>query len=192
MEKLRVMVVEDEYLVLMGLSSIVKELGHSVVAEAMNGEEAVRVAQEKKPDIILMDINLPGIDGIEAANTINRKTNIPTIMITGYSDRESIRRANEASVLAYLVKPVSRRDLQPALEIAVSRFKDIEGLKKEVQQTKTELENRKTIEKAKGIIMKHKNMDEQQAFKWMQQESRNLNMKLIKLAEKVIDFNKKS
>ena len=137
------MVVEDEYLVLMGLSSIVKELGHCVVAEAMNGEEAVRIAQEKKPDIILMDINLPGIDGIETANTINKKTKIPTIMITGYSDRESISRANEASVLAYLVKPVSRRDLQPALEIAVSRFKDIEGLKKEVQQTKTELENRK-------------------------------------------------
>ncbi len=191
MEKLRVMVVEDEYLVLMGLSSIVKELGHSVVAEAMNGEEAVKIAQEKKPDIILMDINLPGIDGIEAANIINKRTNIPTIMITGYSDQESIRRANEASVLAYLVKPVSKRDVQPALEIAVSRFKEIEGLKKEVQQTKIELENRKTIEKAKGIIMKCKDMDEQQAFKWMQQESRNLNMKLIKLAEKVIDFNKK-
>ena len=191
MEKLRVMVVEDEYLVLMGLSMIVQELGHSVAAEAMNGEDAIKIAQEKKPDIILMDINLPGIDGIEAANIINRKAIIPIIMITGYSDQESIKRANEASVLAYLVKPVSRRDLQPALEIAVSRFKEIEKLKKEVQQTKVELENRKTIEKAKGIVMKHRNMDEQEAFKWMQQESRNLNIKLIRLAEKVIEFNKK-
>jgi response regulator NasT len=190
-EKLRVMVVEDEYLVLMGLSMIVQELGHSVAAEAMNGEDAIKIAQEKKPDIILMDINLPGIDGIEAANIINRKAIIPIIMITGYSDQESIKRANEASVLAYLVKPVSRRDLQPALEIAVSRFKEIEKLKKEVQQTKVELENRKTIEKAKGIVMKHRNMDEQEAFKWMQQESRNLNIKLIRLAEKVIEFNKK-
>lgn len=179
------MVVEDEYLVLMGIKTIIQELGHDVIAEAMSGEEAIRSALEFKPDIILMDINLPGIDGIQVANRLKGKANIPVIMITGYSDQELIKRASSASVLAYLVKPVSKKDLQPALEIAISRFEDIEGLRKEVRQTKIQLENRKTVEKAKGIIMKHKKMDEDEAFKWMQQKSRNLNIKLIKLAEKV-------
>lgn len=186
MKKLKVMLVDDEYLVLIGLKAIIEELGHTVVAEAMDGVEAVEKALSIRPDVILLDINIPKMDGIEVAKALLDSVRAPIIMVTGYSDKALIERANAANVLAYVVKPVCRKDLDATLEIAVSRYKDIENLEFEVKKAQKQLEDRKVIEKAKGIIMKQANIDEERAFKWMQTESRNKNMKMVDLALKVL------
>ena len=187
MNKLRIMIAEDEYLVLMGLRAMVEKIGHTVAAEAKDGKEAVELAIRWNPDLILMDINLPVLNGLQAIRKLREKVHIPAVIITGYSDQKIIDKANEVGVFGYLVKPISKKDLEPTIEIALSRFKDIKNLERQVLDTKTQLEERKTIEKAKGIIMMRKNMDENAAYLWMQQESRNHNIKLAKLADKIVN-----
>jgi len=188
MSKKRIMIVEDEYLVLMGIKTMVEQLGHVVVAEAPDGLIAFDLAIEKNPDIILMDINIPKMNGIETCKKIQEIISIPIIFITGYSDKGLIQKAKNIGVLAYLIKPVSKKDLEPAIEIAVSRHQEIVKLREEVQRTKDLIETRKTIEMAKGIIMKRKNMDEEKAYKWMQRQSCNNNIKIETLAERIIEY----
>jgi response regulator NasT len=190
MKDLKVLVAEDEYLILMGLKSNLENLGCKVVGEATNGEELVKLALEKKPDMIIADINLPVMDGLEALRRISEKVFIPTLIVSGYDDEELIDKAKNLGVLGYLIKPIDESDLKAAIEIALSRFKDIKNLKNELEVTKETLESRKLIEKAKGIIMERLRLNEEESMKFLQKKSRNSNKKLVDVAQDIIEADK--
>lgn len=183
---LRILLAEDEFLVLMGLKSNVEQLGYHVVGEATNGESAVQLAIEKEPDLIIMDINMPSLDGIEAIKKINEKLFIPSIIVSGYYDEDLIRRATEEGVLYYLTKPIDIKDLQIAINISTSRFEELQKLQHELKDTKKALEARKYIERAKGILMDRNNLKEPEAMKYLQKMSRDHNKKLVVVAREII------
>ncbi len=190
MKDLKVLIAEDEYLILMGLKSNLENLGCKVVGEATNGKELVNLALEKKPDLIIADINLPVMDGLEALKRISEKVFIPTLIVSGYDDEELIDKAKNLGVLGYLIKPIDESDLKAEIEIALSRFEDIKNLKNELEVTKETLESRKLIEKAKGIIMERLRLNEEEAMKFLQKKSRNSNKKLVDVAKEIIEADK--
>jgi response regulator NasT len=185
-EPLKILVAEDEYLCLMGLKANLEGLGYEVVGEATDGEEAVKLALDKRPDLIIMDINMPSVDGIEAIRRINNKVFIPSIIVSGYHDQELIEKASVEDIFGYLVKPVDANDLSAAIKVAMSRYKEFKRLESELKDTKLSLENRKYIERAKGILMDRKGLKEAEAMKELQQMSRNNNKKMIDLAKEII------
>lgn len=190
MKDLKVLIAEDEYLILMGLKSNLENLGCKVIGEATNGKELVKLALEKKPDLIIADINLPVMDGLEALRRISEKVFIPTLIVSGYDDEELIDRAKNLGVLGYLIKPIDESDLKAEIEIALSRFEDIKNLKNELEVTKETLESRKLIEKAKGIIMERLRLNEEESMKFLQKKSRNSNKKLVDIAKEIIEADK--
>jgi len=190
MKDLKVLVAEDEYIILMGLKSNLENLGCKVVGEATNGKELIKLALEKKPDMIIADINLPVMDGLEALRRISEKVFIPTLIVSGYDDEELIDKAKNLGVLGYLIKPIDESDLKAEIEIALSRFEDIKNLKDELEVTKETLESRKIIEKAKGIIMERLQLNEEESMKFLQKKSRNSNKKLIDVAQDIIEADK--
>jgi response regulator NasT len=186
MEALRILIADDESLRVMSLKGQLEALGHKVVAEAANGKEAVRLAQELKPDMAILDIKMPEMDGIEAAQKITEARPIPIILLTAYSERELAERAAMANVSAYLMKPVSEQDLLPAIALAVQRFKEFQSLHQEVDNLRDALETRKLVERAKGILMRRLNLTEEEAFRRMQRRSQNENKKLGEIAQAII------
>jgi response regulator NasT len=186
MESLRVLIADDESLRVMSLKGQLESLGHKVVGEASNGKEAISLARELKPDIALLDIKMPELDGIEAAKKITQERPIPIILLTAFSEKELAERAAEANVAAYLMKPVSEHDLLPAIALAVSRFKEFQSLHQEVDNLRDALETRKLVERAKGILMRRLNLTEEEAFRRMQRRSQNENKKLGEIAEAII------
>lgn len=185
-EKYNILIGEDEYLCLLGVRTIIENLGHNVVGEASDGEALVVLANAIKPDLILVDINMPKKDGIEAIKTINKNLFIPSIIISGYHDEDMIKRASEEGVLYYLVKPVDEKDLKIAINIAMSKFDEIKSLHEELDNTKKILEARKKIEHAKGILMDRMKLKEGDAMKKLQKMSRDKNIKLIDVAQQII------
>lgn len=183
---MRIIIAEDEHLCLMGLKASLMQLGHKVIGVANDGKEAVKIALEKTPDLILMDINMPLVDGIEAIKRINQKKFIPSIIVTGYYDDEVIKRVKEVGVFGYLVKPVSTKDLKGAIEITMARFEEFKKIKNDLKDTQKALEARKYIEKAKGILMEKKDLSEAKAMERLQSLSRNNNKKLVVIAKEVI------
>jgi AmiR/NasT family two-component response regulator len=186
METLRILIADDESLRVMSLKGQLETLGHKVVAEASNGKEAVRLAEELRPDLAILDIKMPEMDGIEAARQITAARPIPIILLTAYSERELAERAASANVSAYLMKPVSEQDLLPAIALAVSRFKEFQALHQEVDDLREALETRKLVERAKGILMRRLNLTEEEAFRRMQRRSQNENKKLAEIAQAII------
>lgn len=186
MHKYRILIAEDEYLVLMGLKSAVEELGHEVIGEANDGETAIRLAEELEPDLILMDVKMPNLDGVNAAYYIQKKRQVPIIIISGYAETDIVERASSEGVMGYLVKPVSRKELEPAISVAMSRFQELQRLRHAESDAKLALENRKRVEKAKGIIMERLALSEGAAMKYLQQYSRRKNQSLIATAEHII------
>lgn len=186
MESLRILIADDESLRVMSLRGQLETLGHKVVAEASNGKEAVRLAEELRPDLAILDIKMPEMDGIEAARQITAARPIPIILLTAYSERELAERAASANVSAYLMKPVSEQDLLPAIALAVSRFKEFQALHQEVDDLREALETRKLVERAKGILMRRLNLTEEEAFRRMQRRSQNENKKLAEIAQAII------
>jgi two-component system, response regulator PdtaR len=186
-KSLRILLAEDEYLVLMGIKSYVEKLGHEVVGIATDGEKAVELAIEEKPDLVIMDINMPNLDGIDAIKKINETLFIPSIIVSGYHDEKLINRATEEGVLYYLLKPVDMGDLKIAINISLSRFEEFKKLQDELNSTKNALEARKHIEKAKGILMERMNLKEAEAMKRLQQMSRDKNKKLVVIAKELIE-----
>jgi two-component system, response regulator PdtaR len=186
-KSLRILLAEDEYLVLMGIKSYVEKLGHEVVGIATDGVKAVELAIEKKPDLVIMDINMPNLDGIDAIKKINETLFIPSIIVSGYHDEKLINRATEEGVLYYLLKPVDIGDLKIAINISLSRFEEFKKLQDELNNTKNALEARKHIEKAKGILMERMNLKEAEAMKRLQQLSRDKNKKLVVIAKELIE-----
>ncbi len=183
---LRVLIADDESIRLMSLGSQLTSLGHKVVAEATRGDEAVQLAAEKKPDLAILDIKMPVMDGIEAAERITQARPIPIILLTAYSEAQLVERAARANISAYLMKPVAEDDLLPAITLALTRFKEFESLRREVADLREALEVRKVVEKAKGILMRRLDLSEEEAFKRLQKQSQDTNRKLQEVAEAIV------
>ncbi len=186
-QSLRILIAEDEFLVLMATKSYVERLGHEVVGVATDGENAVELALEKKPDLVIMDINMPNLDGIDAIRKINETLFIPSIIVSGYHDEKLINRATDEGVLYYLLKPIDIEELKIAINISQAKFEEFKKLQDELQSTKNALEARKHIEKAKGIIMDRMNLKEPEAMKRLQKMSRDKNKKLVVIAKELIE-----
>lgn len=181
-QRLKVLVVEDEGLVAAGLKRQLEGIGHQVVGLGKDGREAVALASELKPDLIIMDIRIPGIDGIEAARTILAHEAIPIVFLTAYPDQDFVRRAGEAGAMAYLLKPVNNTSLRSTIEVALARFQELDALRREVSDLKEALETRKVVEQAKGILMKRLQLSEAEAFRRLQQRSRSNRTSLKEVA----------
>lgn len=183
---LRVLIADDESIRLLSLSSQLTALGHRVVAEATRGDEAVRLAAEEKPDLAILDIKMPVMDGIEAAERITQTRPIPIILLTAYSETQLVERAARANISAYLMKPVAEEDLLPAITLAFTRFKEFQTLRQEVVDLREALEARKVIEKAKGILMRRLDLSEEDAFKRLQKQSQDSNRRLAEVAQAIV------
>jgi response regulator NasT len=181
------MIVEDETLVAMGLQDQLARLGHEVIAQAGSAAEALEQFTERQPDLVLLDVRLNGGDGIELAGACLKVRRAPMIVISAYSDAELIRRAGEAGVFGYLIKPVEQGQLAAQVEVAVQRFREGEQLRAEKEQLITSLETRKLVERAKGIFMRRLQLDEPEAHKRLQQESQKRRVSLAELAKKIIE-----
>ena len=190
MESLRILIADDETLITMSLSTMLQNIGHRMVARARTGQEAVEKAKELSPDLILMDIKMDDMDGLEASRLILAEQAIPIIILTAYSQMDLIEKADAAGVSGYLVKPVSENDLLPAITLARSRFKQLRTLEHEVGDLKGALKARKLIEQAKGILMEKEGIQEAEAFRRIQQQSRNQNIPMARLAEAIITASK--
>jgi AmiR/NasT family two-component response regulator len=178
----RILVAEDEAIIRMDLIEMLQAAGYEVVAAATNGQEAIDLAGEHRPDLAILDVKMPVLDGITAAAKIIEIA--PVLMLTAFSQRELVERARDAGVMAYVVKPFTIGDLVPAIEIAISRHQQMKSLASEVADLHDRLETRKIIDKAKGILMAALNLTEPQAFSWIQKAAmdRRLTMKEVALA----------
>ena len=181
---IRILVAEDEALIRMDLVEMLREAGYEVVAEATNGEEAIALATEHVPDLCILDVKMPVLDGISAAEKIISIA--PVLMLTAFSQRELVERARDAGVMAYVVKPFSIGDLVPAIEIAISRHTQMKSLADEVADLHERLETRKIIDRAKGILMKALNLSEPEAFSWIQRAAMDRRLTMKEVAQAVI------
>jgi len=188
--KLRVLIADDEAIRLLSLKAQLKSLDLDTVGEASNGLEAVELARELKPDLVIMDIKMPEMDGIEAAKIITVERPVPIVLLTAYGERELAGRAMEAGIFAYLIKPVSEADLLPAIMLATSRFAEFQLLRREIDDLKEALETRKLVEQAKGILMQRRRLSEADAFRLMQKQSQNENKKLVEIARAIVTADK--
>lgn len=186
MEPLRILVAEDEALTRTILRARLEKLGHQVVAEAENGVQAVEAARTHKPDAIIMDIRMPEMDGIEAARQIVGEKPTAILFLTAFSEDTLVEQASDAGALAYLMKPFRKEDLAPALEVAVRRFRQLQGQQDKIAQLEETLETRKLIERAKGILMDRHHMTEDEAFKRIHFQARNQNKKMREIAQSII------
>jgi len=180
----RILVAEDETLIRMDLVEMLTEAGYEVIAQATNGEEAISLANEHKPDLAILDVQMPVLDGISAAEKIIAI--VPVLMLTAFSQRELVDRARDAGVMAYVVKPFTISDLVPAIEIAISRHTQMRSLADEVADLHERLETRKVIDRAKGILMKALNLTEPEAFSWIQRAAMDRRITMKEVAEAVI------
>ena len=180
----RILVAEDEAIIRLDLVEMLTEAGYLVVAEATNGIEAIALAKEHKPDLAILDVKMPELDGISAAQEIIGIA--PVLMLTAFSQRELVERARDAGAMAYVVKPFSISDLVPAIEIAISRHQQLKALQLEVADLHERLETRKVIDRAKGILMQALNLTEPAAFSWIQRAAMDRRMTMKQVAQAVI------
>lgn len=180
----RILVAEDEALIRLDLVEMLTEAGYEVVAQATNGVEAIALAKEFKPDLAILDVKMPELDGISAAEQIIEFA--PVLMLTAFSQKELVERARDAGVMAYVVKPFSIGDLTPAIEIAMSRHLQMRSLRDEVSDLHERLETRKTIDRAKGILMAALNLSEPEAFSWIQRAAMDRRISMKAVAQAVI------
>jgi response regulator NasT len=184
MSNIRILVAEDEALIRMDLIEMLREAGYEVVAEAADGAQAIELAELHKPDLAILDVKMPVLDGISAAEKIISIA--PVLMLTAFSQRDLVERARDAGVMAYVVKPFSIGDLIPAIEIAISRHNQMVSLADEVADLHERLETRKLIDRAKGILMKALNLSEPEAFSWIQRAAMDRRLTMKEVAQAVI------
>jgi response regulator NasT len=183
---MRVLIAEDEALIRLDLREMLEEEGFDVVGEAADGEQAVALATQLKPDLVICDVKMPKMDGIAAAAQITEARIAPVVMLTAFSQRDLIERARDAGAMAYLVKPFQKRDLLPAIEMATSRFAEIRALEAEVTGLRERLEARKLIERAKGALMTKHGLSEPEAFRWIQRAAMDNRTSMRTVAELVL------
>ena len=183
-KKVRILVAEDETIIRLDLVEMLTEAGYEVIAQAENGAVAVELAKQHKPDLAILDVKMPEMDGITAAEQIILLA--PVLMLTAFSQRELVERARDAGVMAYVVKPFSINDLVPAIEIAISRHKQMKSLESEVADIYERLETRKVIDRAKGILMKAMNLSEPESFSWIQKTAMDRRISMKEVANVII------
>ncbi len=186
MATLKVLIADDDPIIRLDLKQMLENLGYAVVAEADDGQKAVDAARETQPDVCILDVKMPVMDGIEAVEIITEENIAPTILLTAYSDRELIDRAKSAGVFAYLVKPFKPSELPPAIEVARSRFEQNNALTKEVADLNERLAARKAVDRAKGILMKLHGLDESEAYRRIQLQSMNSRLSMREIADAII------
>ena len=185
-EKLRVVVVEDEALIRMDVVATLEEADFEVVAQGADGEEAIELATEHKPDLIVMDIKMPKLDGISAAEKI-AELKIPVVLLTAFSQSDLVSRAADAGAMAYVTKPFKPTDLLPAIQIALARHEELIALESEIADLSDRLETRKLMDRAKGILMSKMKLSEPDAFRWIQKASMDRRLSMAQVAKAVID-----
>ena len=186
-ETIRVIIAEDEALIRLDLKEMLEEEGYSVVAEVGDGQQAVDRAKELSPDLVILDIQMPVLDGLSAAEQIASARIAPVIVLTAFSQRELVERARDAGAMAYLVKPFSKNDLVPAIEVARGRFAEMSALDGEVRTLEERLETRKIIEQAKGRLMTQQGITEAEAFRWIQRTAMNQRTSMKALAQTILE-----
>jgi AmiR/NasT family two-component response regulator len=183
----RVVIAEDEALIRLDVVEMLRDGGFDVVGEAGDGEQAVRLAEEHRPDLVVMDVKMPVLDGISAAERIVRARIAPVVLLTAFSQRELVERARDAGAMAYVVKPFTAADLLPALEIAVSRHQEIAALEAEVADLADRFETRKLVDRAKGLLQQKFGMSEPDAFRWIQKTSMDKRLTMREVAAAVVN-----
>ncbi len=186
MSKIRVLIADDDPIIRLDLRQMLESLNYEVIGEAGDGKAAVELAREIKPDVCILDVKMPVMDGIEAVDIITEENIAPTILLTAYSDKELVDRAKAAGVFAYLVKPFKPSDLTPSIEVARARFEQNVQLSKEVSNLNEKLEARKLVDRAKGILMDEHKLNEQEAYRRIQIQSMNLRKTMREVAEAII------
>jgi AmiR/NasT family two-component response regulator len=183
----RVVIAEDEALIRMDLAEMLAEEGYDVVGQAGDGARAVELAEEHRPDLVILDVKMPVLDGIAAAERIARARIAPVVILTAFSQRELVDRARDAGAMAYLVKPFNRSDLVPAIEIAVGRFAEVGALESEVADLAERLATRKAIDRAKGVLQRELEISEPDAFRWIQKTAMDLRISMRQVADGVVE-----
>ena len=188
----RVLVAEDEALIRLDLVELLTEEGYRVVGQATNGEEAVAMARQLQPDLVMMDIKMPVMSGIEAAEIITDEHIAAVVMLTAFSQRDLVEQAREAGVMGYVVKPFDASDVIPAIEMAMARFAEIRDLEEEANDLSDKLESRKVIDQAKGLLQDNFDMSEAEAFRWIQKQAMDMRKPMREVAEGVIEHAKET
>nr|WP_130796664.1 response regulator [Streptomyces otsuchiensis] len=183
----RVVIAEDEALIRLDLKEMLEEEGYTVVGEAGDGQRAVELAREHRPDLVILDVKMPVMDGISAAEKIAEEQLAPVLMLTAFSQRDLVERARDAGAMAYLVKPFSKTDVVPAIEIAVSRFHELRTLSQEVTDLAERLETRKLVDRAKSVLQTQYGLTEPAAFRWVQKTSMDRRLSMRQVAEAVLE-----
>lgn len=186
MERVRIVVADDESVICMDLREMLSNLGYLVVGDAGDGKSAVNLARELRPDVVLMDVMMPDMDGIEAARILTEEHIAPVVLLTAYSQRDLIDRAKAVGVVGYLVKPIQEADLAPAIEVALARFQEFRALEKEVDDLQDQLDTRKLVDRAKGILMDSQGLTESAAFRRIQKMSMNTRKSMKEIAQAII------
>ena len=186
MKGLRVLVADDEDAVRLTLAELCRSLGHEVVAEARDGNQALELAETMAPDLVLLDIKMPGLTGLEVARAVTERRGVPVLIVTAHADEELMHEAARSGAFSYLLKPVNRERLAAAASTAIARFSDLQSLKGEVGDLKQSLEDRKLVERAKGILMRDMNVKEQEAYSWLKRTSSHHNLKIAEIARRVV------
>ena len=183
---LRVVLAEDETIIRLDLKERLEGVGYQVVGEAGDGESAVQMARELRPDVVVMDVKMPGVDGIEAARRLTKDHIAPVVLVTAHGDRELIERAGEAGVIAYVLKPIGDGDLEPAIEVALSRYRQFLEISNDASGLRDQLETRKAVERAKGLLMTRMGLSEADAYNRIQRLSMDRRKPMKAIAEAVI------
>ncbi|MFB9776724.1 ANTAR domain-containing response regulator [Brevibacterium otitidis] len=183
----RVVVAEDEAVIRLDIVEMLREVGYDVVGEAADGESAIRLAEELRPDLVVMDIKMPVLDGISAAERITKARIAPVVLLTAFSQKELVERARDAGAMAYVVKPFTAGDLVPALEIALSRHAEITALESEIADMTDRFETRKLVERAKSLLISSMGLSEPEAFRWIQKTSMDRRLTMREVAETVLE-----
>ncbi len=186
MKRKRILIADDESIILMDLREMLTNLGYLVVGEANDGQSAVNMARELRPDLVVMDIKMPDMDGIEAATVLTAEKIAPVLLLTAYSQQDLIERAKDAGVVGYLVKPFRESNLAPAIELTLARFDEFQTVRKEADDLKEALETRKVVDRAKGILMDSQGLTEQEAFRRIQKMSMNTRRPMKEIAEAIV------
>jgi two-component system, response regulator PdtaR len=185
-EKLRVVIADDESIIRLDLKETLQRMGYEVVGEAGDGRTAVELVRQHRPDLAVLDVKMPELDGVDAAKEIAREKLAPVLLLTAYSQEDLVRRAMEAGVFAYVVKPFTESDLRPAIAIAIGRFREYSAIAQEAASLANALETRKLVDRAKGILMDKHGLKEQDAFRRIQQQSMNSRKTMREIAEAII------
>lgn len=189
---LRILIAEDEALIRTDLAEMLAEQGYEVVGQASDGQQAVALAEQLRPDLAIFDVKMPVMDGLAAAEAVGSQRICPVIMLTAFSQKELVERARDAGVMAYVVKPFSASDVLPAIEVAASRWAELKALESEVADLGERLETRKAVEKAKGVLMKKLKISEADAFRWIQKTAMDRRMGMREVADAVVAGMEKS